>query len=306
MLGATGFIGSWVTRALVAAGADVTAITRPASDTWRLDGLPGVTLVRAGDVPGAIRDLAPESLVCLDWSGVSANERDDEAVQNENVSRQAAVVDAALSSGTQCVIGAGSQAEFGAVDGVIGEDRQPAPTTAYGRAKVAASAALAEAAAASGTRWVWARVFSVFGPLETGPWLLPSLSRAATAGEPFRTTSGTQPWSYLYAADAGRAFAELALNPTAGGTFNLAHPVARPLRESINTFASALPEHPVVEFGEAPGHGLEANVTRLEELGWTPTTELDAALATTARWLRGQSVPDPLVPGMTLPTAPKG
>lgn len=301
VLGATGFLGSWATRALLADGHQVQAIVRPGSRTWRIDTLPGLEISRVSpdEWPAELANHPPESLLSLDWDGVTAAQRQDDHLQLANLSRQAALHAAALSAGTARIVGVGSQAEFGPVDGRIDDDRTPAPTTAYGRAKTMAREALETASEAAGAQHVWARVFSVFGPLETGPWLLPSISRAAATNQPFDLSSASQPWSYLFAADAGRALATLAIHPRASGSINVGHPEAPPLRESAELFAAARGAE--LRFGSMPGIGIQPGVDRLIRLGWAPQWQSDRAFDTTAAWLRGEPVPDPLVTGQQLP-----
>lgn len=302
VLGATGFIGAWAVRALVACGHDVTALARTQSDTWRIDSVPDLRIVRAAstDWPAAFSTLRPEALLSLDWIGVSAADRNDD-VQMQNLPRQAELVRAALAAGTTRIVGVGSQAEYGPVEGRTREDRAPSPTTAYGRAKVAASTSLAEACDAADAEWCWARVFSVFGPLETGNWLLPSIARAAAKGDTLELSSGAQPWNYLFAADAGTALSEIISNPAASGTYNVGHPEAPPLRESVELFAVALGAADVPHFGTAPGAPLQADTSRLQGLGWEPAWPAEKALATTAQWFRGEAVTDPFFAHIVLP-----
>lgn len=301
--GATGFIGSWTVRALVAAEHEVTALTRPQSDTWRVQAIPHLTIVRAAEADWGrtIAALGPDCLLSLDWIGVSAANRNDDAVQLENLPRQEELVAAALAAGAQRIVGVGSQAEYGAVEGPAREDTVLSPATAYGRAKVAAGTALAEASAAAGAEWRWARVFSVFGPLETGDWLLPSIARAAATRGSLDLSSGVQPWSYLYGPDAGTALAELVTNPSARGAYNVGHPIAPPLRESVELFSAALGAADVLRFGDSPGESLRPDTTRLQGLGWEPRWARESAFEATARWFRGEEVDDPFFGGTPLP-----
>jgi nucleoside-diphosphate-sugar epimerase len=306
VLGATGFIGSWVARALTRRGAEVVCLARPASDQWRLRGLDLTTVtVPESEWPQVIISLSPEVIVSLDWAGVAGGNRDDES-QWANLSRQASVLNAAAISGARRVVGVGSQAEYGPKDERVIENALTNPRTAYGRAKLAAMEEARAFCAAQGIEWVWARVFSTFGPLDNGHWILPLVADALLEDRDIDLSSGEQLWSYLYAPDAAEAFAVLATHPGATGIYNLGNPEAPRLRSTIEEFASHFTSTGRLRFGAIPlGEDsvvrLEPDVSRLENLGWSVTFPLDTALEETARWLRSDKVADPLIPGLVLP-----
>jgi UDP-glucose 4-epimerase len=310
MLGASGFLGAWAARALVAEGQRVAVVHRPGSDLWRLAGVDGLDMIEA-DVEhwGAeIVNLRPSTVVSLDWGGVGSASREDETLQARNVARQKAVVDAVLLAGVGRYVGLGSQAEYGPLSDRATEDNPLRPETAYGRAKVIVLGDTRARLGAEGVAWSWARVFSVFGPLEQGLWLLPSIARAASLQVPIPLTSGAQIWSYLPAPDAGRAIALLATDPSAAGVYNVGGPEARSLRESIETFAEALGAVHLLRFGAtkpaAADMKLEPDVHRLRRLGWNPATDIRGELRVTANWFAGRPVADPFSPDCDLPSAP--
>ncbi len=306
ILGASGFLGSWSVRALVGQGVRPVALVRPGSSLWRLDGISDCTIVRASaaEWPRAIAELRPQALLSLDWAGITGPERDDPA-QWRNVDRFRAVVEAAVGSGVRRIVGVGSQAEFGPRTGLIGEMDEPAPVSEYGRAKTAARAILREMAATAGVSWTWARVFSTYGPLDHDHWLLPGIARGIMAGEPVPLTAGEQQWSYLHGADAGRALAMLAADDQ-NGDANVGSPWTRRLRDTVEEFARSFPTTAELRFG-AVAYGpqqvmhLEPELERLCSLGWQPLIGQTDGLAMTAAWLRGETVPDPLLPGRSLP-----
>jgi nucleoside-diphosphate-sugar epimerase len=308
LLGSTGFLGSWAARGLVAAGADVTVLTRPGSSTWRLGPiLDRVTRVTAdpGEWTDALAEIAPTTVLSLDWFGVAGADKDDPR-QWSNLDRQAATLAAASRAGVRRFVGVGSQAEYGPHQGVISEQTDTTPVTEYGKAKLAASRALLENGPALGMESAWVRVFSTFGPLDHPYWVLPQLAEKVLRGERAALTDGRQRWSYLAGSDAGRAFATLALTEEVSGVYNLGHPDAPPLRETIETFAGALDALDLLDFG-AVEHTptsvmwLQPDMTRLSTLGWHPELAMEGALAMTARWLKGEIIPDPVIPGLSLP-----
>lgn len=310
VLGASGFIGSWVARVLAARGESTTVLVRPSSDLWRLDGVSGLTIVAAPESnwSQAIADIRPTAIVSLDWSGVAGANRNDDS-QWSNLDRQREVLTVAAASGTRRFVGVGSQAEYGPKSQPITEDLPANPVTGYGEAKLAAMQASREFCAANGIEWVWARIFSVYGPLDNGHWLLPLVADALRAGRDIELTTGEQQWSYLYALDAGSALATLATHPDAAGIVNVGNPSAPRLRDTLETFASHYSgtSDGRLLFGARPFEPnpvmrLEPAMARLEALGWAVGVGMDEGLAATMSWLLGQSIADPTEPGRSLPS----
>lgn len=317
LLGASGFLGSWVARALVATGEETVALVRPSSELWRIAPVGELTVVREPTEHWAsvVADLAPETVLSLEWSGVAGADRNDPS-QWDNLGRLAALIEASITSGVRRFIGVGSQAEYGPRSDTISESAPAAPVTEYGRAKAAAAELLRERADAAGMKWVWVRVFSTYGPLDHPYWVLPQLAAPLLRGERVPLTDGLQLWSYLCGPDAGSAFATLVGAAGARGIYNLGHPHAPALRGTVERFAAELVDathrplpSALLDFGAIP-HGptsvmkLQPDVARLSRLGWTPRIDLEAGLSMTAAWLTGHEVRDPFHEDRVLPTDP--
>ncbi len=311
ILGATGFLGSWTVRAAVAAGHEVIAVFKSSSDTWRLEGVTEPTRVAVDVGSGvagwadAVRQHSADVLISLDWQGVDASQRDDELLQMANLERQTHLVAAASDSGVRMVLGVGSQAEYGPIDGPMRESQPTAPNTAYGRAKVAASEALQRRATESGLGWAWARVFSVYGPLEGDGTLISSIADAVAERRRIALGPGLHGWSYLHAADAATALLTLAVGHGVCGIYNVAHPDDPPLRESALIYAKNLGGAEFLGFGESrsrqSAHRLAADTTRLSNLGWRPRVDRESGLASTARWMTHLPESDLFDPSRELP-----
>ena len=166
--GSSGFLGSWICR-LLAQSHDVVALVRPTSDLFRLSGINQLTVmpINSEDWPSYISQSKTDALVLADWWGVGSLERNDPK-QFENVERIISLASAAEQSGIKIVIGVGSQAELGPISNVIREDLPDNPTSKYGIAKAEARIKLTDIFQKSDTRFVWMRVFSTYGPLDTG------------------------------------------------------------------------------------------------------------------------------------------
>jgi nucleoside-diphosphate-sugar epimerase len=308
ILGSAGFLGSWTARAALAAGHEVIAVHREASDPWRLAGLPVQRLaLDASGWPELIAQATPDAIVSLDWEGVSSSKRDDDAVQASNLARQKAVLASAIDTGVSRLIGVGSQAEYGPLNTRVTESMVPHPDTAYGRAKVEALRAWQVRSAQSPVSLVWARIFSVYGPLEGEGSVLSSIADAIAGGRTIALGEARLGWSYLYAADAASALIELATHPSVSGVYNVGHPEDPPLRDSLERFADRLHGRAFLAFGAAgPGRPfrLAADMSRLEKLGWRPRVDLGDGLAMTADWMSGELVRDPFDSQRMIPPRP--
>lgn len=283
---------------------------RPESDLWRLRPLLGEVEVRRVapiDWPSAVRAARADVVISLDWTGLAGAQRDD-AAQWENAGRLLATVRSAIDGGARRVVGVGSQAEYGPHDGIVAAaSTEPTPTTEYGRAKLAAGRTLLATAASAGIDGAWGRVFSTYGPLDQPHWLLPQLAARILQGERAPLTDGTQRWSYLTGADAGRAIALLA--EEGSGVYDLGSASAPPLRDTIEVFAEHLGGADLLDFGaipQAPGavRHLQPDVGPLIDLGWRERVSLLDGLAQTADWLRGLPVADSVLGSLVLPWPP--
>src|SRR2546428_7758540 len=206
--GASGFLGSHVTRALVARGADVTALVRRGSDPWRVaDVLPRLELVSADLAESeasarALQDAAPEVVCDLAWHGVGNRFHQDPSQVSANLQAHLDLLATAARAGCRRWIGLGTQAEYGPQSARIDERCPPVPTTLYGAVKLSVSLLGRQLAAQAGMEFVWLRLFSSYGPMDDPGWLIPSVTLRLLGRERPDLTAGTQKWDYLFVEDA--------------------------------------------------------------------------------------------------------
>lgn len=298
--GATGHVGSFLTRRLLAAGCEVAILVRPESDLWRLiDILGSVTMLQGalGDLKTAREGLQawqPEVVFHLAWSGVTGAFRNDPAQITRNVTGSLEIFEAAQEAGCRCWVGVGSQAEYGPQQDALREDMTAHPETAYGVAKLCTGTLTEKLCTMTGTRFLWLRLLATYGPMDDPRHLLPTVIAQLLRGERPALTPGEQRWDYLYIDDAVEAIARLALETGAEGVFNLGsgeaptvHAIVEQARDIINP---ALP----LGFGEVPYRPdqvmrLQADITKLKTAtGWEPTISLAEGLQRTIEWHRGQ------------------
>lgn len=296
--GASGHVGAFLVKALLARGCEVAALVRPESDLWRIaDVLGKVTVMH-----GALGDLAearaamdiwrPEIVFHLAWGGVTGAYRNDPAQITRNVAGSLELFEAARSAGMTIWVGFGSQAEYGAANGVLHETLIPKPETAYGVAKHCLALMTEKLCAMTGTRFLWLRLLAAYGPMDDPRHLLPSVMEQLLRGEKPALTPGDQRWDYLYVDDAAEAVCRLALETAASGVFNLGSGEAQSVRFFVETVRDLIDSALPLGFGDVPYRPdqvmhLQADITRLTEAtGWRPQTTLEDGLRRTLDWHR--------------------
>lgn len=294
--GATGFVGSFVVRQLVAQGRQVAILLRPESNAWRIEDV----LDQVNVIPGTMEEVAafapalasfqPEAVAHLAWRGVTNAFRNDIS-QTLNVQESIALYTAARDGGCRRFVGVGSQAEYGPVSARLDEQVPTRPTTVYGAAKLSTALMLGRLAEADGVAFAWLRLFSSYGPKDDPSWLLPYLARRLMAGERPALTKGEQIWDYIYVEDAAAAVVA-AIDADEAGCFNLGSGVGRSLRSIIEAVRDRIDPGLPLGFGEVPYRPdqvmhLEADITALTTAtGWRPAVDIEDGIDKTITWLR--------------------
>ncbi len=292
--GASGHVGAFLTRGLLARGCEVAVLVRPQSDLWRIaDVLGQVTVLRGalGDPESVpLKEWAPEAVFHLAWSGVTGAFWDDPAQITGNVTGSLALFEAAREAGCRCWVGVGSQAEYGVVDGLLREDLIPRPATAYGIAKLCLGMMTEKLCAMTDTRFLWLRLLAAYGPMDDGRHLLPAVITQLLDGKRPALTPGEQRWDYLYIEDAVEAICRLTLETRASGVFNLGSGEARTVRSLVETVRDLIDPALPLGFGDVPYRPaqvmhLQADISKLADAtGWRPRTSLDEGLRRTIEW----------------------
>ena len=295
--GGSGFLGSWVVRGLHSADTPVTVLVRSNSNCWRLDDLRGLKIIKfpERDWPNIITQLNPRVVVASDWEGIDGISRANRKIQLDNVGRILAVARATKDAGADAFIGMGSQAEVGPHSHPITENEPDTPLTAYGEAKVELRQHLSSLFANSHVRFVWGRVFSIYGPLDSSSGMLPMLIRSLQAGKAFNATKGDQTWSYLYASD----FASAVLRVINGSHFknvvNIGNPEGVQISDVMRSVADYMSRRGMINFGTvemSPTHSqhLIPVTSQLTSDKWRSEMDIRHGIASTVDWFEGKEV----------------
>lgn len=294
--GPTGAIGTALCQCLLDHGLTVYAVCRPGSP--RAAALPESENLHKVDCDAADYASLPGKIGQADaffhfaWAHTIGPGRNDMPAQIDNIRYTIDGVRAAAALGCRVFVGAGSQAEYGRVEGML-EPATPAnPENGYGMAKLCAGLMSRTEAAALGMDHVWARVLSVYGPHDGPATMISGTIRALLAGQCPPLTKGEQQWDYLYSADAAEAFYLMALRGQNGSVYPLGSGQARPLKEYILALRDAIDPALSLGFGQVP-YGpnqvmhLQADIAPLtRDTGFVPGTEFTEGIRKTIEWVR--------------------
>ena len=140
------------------------------------------------------------------WDGTFGNTRNNVSGQIQNIQYAIDAVELAESLGCKRFIGAGSQAEYGRVDGTLTPLTPTFPENGYGMAKLCAGQMSRLRCNQLGLEHIWTRILSVYGPYDGEKTMIMSLIMQMLNNEIPKCTLGEQIWDYAFSEDVARAF----------------------------------------------------------------------------------------------------
>lgn len=296
--GGAGYIGSVVTRLLLAEGHRVTVLDD--LSTGHADAVPdGAELVRADIADAAVilgREPFDGVLHFAAKSLVGESVRDPAKYWRTNVCGTRALLDAVAEHGVPRLVFSSTAATYGEPDAVpITEDSRTTPTSPYGASKLSVDMMLTGECAATGLAAVSLRYFNVAGAAwgagerhGTETHLIPLALDAVAGrrgpltifGEDWPTDDGTPIRDYIHVADLARAHV-LALTAARPGTHlicNLGSGEGYSVRQVLDTIAEVTGSPVPATVGQRragdPARLIASNARAREVLGWRPERTL--------------------------------
>ena len=310
--GPTGAVGVALIQELIANDIEVTAVCRRGSK--RIGSIPKDPHVRVvecnldevwslpdilGVKPGSDSDgmdSSYDAFYHFGWDGTYGDTRQDLALQTKNIIYTIDAVHAAKKLGCCVFIGAGSQSEFGHVDGVLHPDMPCDPDNGYGIAKLAAGRMSRIECERLGIRHEWCRIVSLYGPYDGEYTMVMSNIIKMCRGETPKCTKGDQVWDYIYSKDAARAFRLVAERGKDGAVYCFGTGRTRLLRDYIYAIRDAVKDITGVsvepEMGAIPYYPnqvmhLEADISNLtEDTGFIPEYSFEQGIRETIKWYK--------------------
>ncbi len=298
IIGATGAIGTALLERCIAYGTEAYVFIRP--DSKRKSSIPqspNIHRISCGmeDMMKIdVSQLPPiDAFYFFSWEGTYGTDaRNDMNTQIANI--QYAIDAVHLAKKLQCrtFVGAGTQAEYGRVEGILKPDTPCHPENGYGMAKLCAGQMSRVECKKYGIQHVWGRIVSVYGPRDGACTMISGAVRDCIQGKVPQFTEGRQLWDYLYSADAGEAFYRMGSKGKDGAVYVVGSGKTRQLREFIEILCSTANPQITPVFGAVPYMDqqvmhLQADIETLTaDTGFVPEVSFEDGIKRTIEWVR--------------------
>lgn len=295
--GPTGAIGIALIKKLICENVDVVAVCRPGSK--RISRIPREERVQVVEcelqdirnLPDKVEGRA-DVFYHFAWDGTFGESRNDMYLQNYNVKYALDAVEAAKEMGCTRFIGAGSQAEYGRVEGILRPDTPTFPENGYGIAKLCAGQMTREMCRQLQIEHMWTRILSIYGPYDGKNTMIMSVIGKLLKGEKPSLTPGEQIWDYLYADDVANAFYLIGNKGKSDSVYCIGSGKARPLKEYIEIIRENINKNAELGFGEIR-YGerqvmhLQADIENLtKDTGFVPSWSFEEGIKGTIKWYK--------------------
>ena len=193
--------------------------------------------------------------------------------------------------GCKTFIGAGSQAEYGRVEGSLKPDTPAFPENGYGIAKLCAGQLTRILCGQLGIKHIWTRILSVYGPFDGEKTMVISSLRKMIKGEESLFTKGEQEWDYLFSEDAAKAMYLIAQKGIGNKIYVIGSGKTRKLMDYINVMDLKVNPavHPVlgaIPYSDKQVMYLCADISELtKDTGFVPAVDFEEGIEKTVQYV---------------------
>lgn len=293
--GPTGEVGLALVNELLSHDIDVYTVIRPNSKrAGRLPNSSNMHIVECNlndlkSLPEKI-NVKCDTFFHLAWD--FSRDHDNVEKQYKNIGYNLDAVIAAKGLDCTTFVGAGSQAEYGPVNGVISPCTPTNPQMAYGMAKLAAGQMTRLLAQQLGIKHIWPRIISIYGPGDAESTMIISTIRKLLNGEKPSLTLGEQQWDFLYAKDCAKAMRLIAEKGKDGSVYCIGKGETLPLRIYIEEIRNQINPDMPLGLGEIPYSKnqvmkLDIDISALvEDTGFKPAYSFKDGIKETIDWCK--------------------
>ncbi|WP_320007350.1 NAD(P)-dependent oxidoreductase [Maridesulfovibrio sp.] len=240
--GASGFIGNYVVREIIAQGHEVIATTRNIENLSQRDWVADVSCKKLDlvDLPEGIFSYlgSPERIIHLAWGGLPNY---NDSIHTGQIFRENfEFCKKMVEQGAKHLLVAGTCFEYGLTEGSLPVSTPPAPVTEYGRGKNMLREALEGIFKDKAVLFQWARLFYIYGEGQSPNSLYSQVRKAVADGDKvFNMSKGDQVRDFLSVEQVAKKIVTLALHSEESGIFNICSGKPRTVLSLVEEFFAA-------------------------------------------------------------------
>jgi nucleoside-diphosphate-sugar epimerase len=296
--GGAGFIGSHLTEKLIGLGADVSLITRPTTDLWRIkDFEEGVRIFphdfdQESELCRILEETRPEIVFNL-MAEVDAR-REPELVRRmvtNNFMNTLRLVEALRhSNGFEFFVNVGTCEEYGDGDAPFSESQRESPVSPYSLSKTLSTHLFSYLGRIEKLPCLTLRPFLTYGPRQVNNQLVPYVIRSLLKGEEINLTGMGQTRDFVYVGDVVGALLSAPFSKAKSGeVINIGSGKETKVREVIKMLQDLTGNDSRVktDLPYRRGENMSfycSNERAKKLLGWSNKTELRQGLKRTVMW----------------------
>lgn len=302
--GATGFMGSHLTRKLVALGGNVSIILRNTSDTSKISDIfheidkHNVDMGDVNVLRDTLKNIRPKIIFHLAaYTDVSRTFSGIEHIIESNIRGTINLLHALEGIDLESFVNTGTCEEYGDNPVPFHEDQLPNPVSPYSASKTALTFFCKMLHKTMGYPIVTLRPFLSYGPYQDQNRFISQAITAALKNNEFKMTAGEQTREFNYISDIVDGFIKASITKNAiGETINIGNGVEYQIKDVINRIFNMVGSSGKLRIGALPYRVGEArhfycnNTKAREILNWEPVVDLDSGLKMTIEWYQKNMV----------------
>lgn len=299
--GATGFIGSHLSRRLLEEGAEVHVLLRKGANQFRIRDLIEDLTVWHGDlrdyssICSCVRISRPQ--IILHLAALRDVTRDPELIEpmiDINIKGTINLLRGVMKEKVtlESFVNTGSSEEYGDGPVPFNEDQREIPVSPYSASKVAATYFCRMIHKSMGLPIVILRPLLTYGPNQDDDMFVPALIQYCLRKKDFQMTAGDQTREFNYVDDIVDAYLLAATNPNAiGELINIGNGIEYSIKEVAEKIVHMMGNPIQLFLGALPKRAGETNHFCSNEkarklLGWSPKIDLNEGLQRTITWYK--------------------
>ena len=266
--GANGFVGSAVTKELLANGYEVYALDQTGANQ-NIPHTEGCTFVPCDlSAMNSLHEILPadayEAMYHFAWVGSAGPMRADTKMQLQNAQWTVESMRVAKKLGCKRFICAGSIVEHETMAAAYTQGNRPGLGYIYGSGKLVAHTMCMSVATDIGIELIWPEITNAYGIGERSPRMVNSTIQKCIRGESPQFTAGTQNYDFVYIDDIARAFRLIGEKGKPFHEYLIGSSTARPLKDFLLEMQAIIaPELPFI-FGDIPFTGIDLPLSKFD------------------------------------------